>query len=99
GGALMRPLSCAMPVTDGGFRQTGFRVMMGEQFGLCLNRRWKLFLKYLPNASMVLLPRALQKRLIRRILNERMLEEIVRLWWDTSSVYNLRFDQPAQLPL
>ena len=41
---------------------------MREEFWLCLSGLSKLFLKYLRNALMVLLPRALQQGLIGCVL-------------------------------
>jgi hypothetical protein len=59
GGALMSTLSCSMPVTDSLFRQTGFRVVMGEQFGLCLSGLRKLGFQDLSDPLVMLLSRTL----------------------------------------
>jgi hypothetical protein len=68
---------------------------MRQQLRLRLSRVGKPLRQHLGQALMVLLPRAPEQRLIRGILDERMLKGIGCLWWYTSLVDNLRLDQPA----
>jgi hypothetical protein len=72
---------------------------MRQQFRLRLSRLGKLLGQHLGNALVVLLPCALEQRLIRHILDEGVLKHIGRLRWRTSLVDNLRLDQPAELLL
>ena len=59
GRAVAGSLTCLVPVVHGLFNETCLRVVMRQQFRLCLSGLWKLCLKHLGNALMVLLPRAL----------------------------------------
>jgi hypothetical protein len=50
--------------------------MMRQQFGLRLNQLGEAFLHHLGNALVVLLPCALEQRLIGCVLDEGMLKDI-----------------------
>ena len=65
-----------LQILHGQLCEAGFGVVMGEQRRLGFGDRRKLCLQYLGNALMVLLPRALEQRLIGRVLNEGMLEAL-----------------------
>ena len=71
-------------------------VMMCQQFGLGLHRLGKLRLQHLRNTLVVLLPCALQERLIGGLLDQRMLEDIRRLGWQPLLVEELCLHQLVQ---
>ena len=50
--------------------------MLRQHFGLRLHRRGELRLQHLGNLLVDLLPRALQERLIRRLLGEHVLKDV-----------------------
>src|SRR5215468_9722424 len=54
-------------------------VVPGQQFGLRGRGLRKLCRQYLGNALMVMLPGTLEERLIRRLLDEGMLEQVCSL--------------------
>jgi hypothetical protein len=60
GGALHSTLASALPVGHCLLRQAGFRIVMGEQFGLDIGDLGKLRRQHLSDPLMILLPRALQ---------------------------------------
>jgi len=72
---------------------------MRQQLGLGLDQCGKLGLQHLGNALVIVLPRALEQRLIRRVLDERMLERVGRLGWQTSLVHQFGVHQSTQLTL
>ena len=55
--------------------------MIRQQFRLRLGRLGKLLGEYLRNALMVLLPCALEERLLGGLLDQGMLEDVRRLRW------------------
>ena len=69
---LARPLQ----VGNGLRVEARFRVVMGQQLGLCLTELRKAFLEHLGNALMVLLSGALEQGLIGSFLDQRMLEDV-----------------------
>src|SRR5262249_33452314 len=71
---------CLLPVEHGLLGHAGLGVVLRHQLGLGLNHVGKALDEHLRNALMVLLPGSLQQRLIGRVLNQGMLEEIRRLW-------------------
>ena len=75
---------------------SGFGVVMRQQLGLGLASLWELCLQHLCNALVILLPRALEQRLIGRLLDEGMLEQIRGLWWHTALVEQLGLHQARQ---
>ena len=77
----MRPLPRPLPVADRLLREPRLRVVVRQQLGLRLDDLGKLRLQHLGNALVVLLPRALEQRLIGRLLDQRMLEDVRRLRW------------------
>src|SRR5262245_58506957 len=97
--ALDSSLCSFVPIPHRLLRETCLCRVMRDTFWLCLSNLWKLCLQYLGNTVVVLLPRALEQRLIRRVLDEGMLKDIRCLWWYPSVVDNLCLDQPAQLTL
>ena len=69
---------------------------MRQQFGLGLHGLRKLRLQHLRNTLVVLLPGALEERLIGGLLDQRMLEDIRRLRWQPLLVQELRLHQLVQ---
>ena len=65
-----------LPVTHGGRTEAGLREVMGEQLGLRFDGFGKPLDQYLRDPLVILLPVALQQRLIGGILNERMPERV-----------------------
>ena len=91
GGALERPLTRPLPMGHRRCAEARLGVMMCQQFGLGLHRLGKLRLQHLRNTLVVLLPCALQERLIGGLLDQRMLEDIRRLGWQPLLVEELCF--------
>ncbi len=67
-------------------------VVMREEFRLGLFGIWKSFCQHLSNLLVILLPLALQERLIGRVLNEGMLEEVACLWPKPALIEQLGFN-------
>jgi len=65
-----------VPIGQGLSPEVRFRVVPGQQFGLRGRGLRKLGRQHLGNALMVLLPRTLEERLIRRLLDKGMLERV-----------------------
>src|SRR5262249_42952149 len=99
GRMCMTTLACPLPVAHRLLVAARRRVVLGDQLRLGPDSLRELGLQHLGDALMVLLAGAPQQRLIGRILNERMLKGIRRLWWYTALVRNLCLDQPDQLSL
>ena len=79
GRALARSLPCLLPVGNGLRYEPRLGVVMRDQLGLGLDGLRKLLLQHLSDLLVILLPGALEQRLIGRILHQGMLEEIARL--------------------
>ena len=71
------------------------RVMVGQQLGLRRDRVGGSGFQHLRNLLVVHTPRAVEQRLIRRILDQRVLEEVGGLWQSTL-VEQLRCHQLTQ---
>src|SRR4029453_2630355 len=99
GGALEGSLAGPLPMGNSRCAEARLGVVMGEQFGLSFHRLWKLGLQHLRNALVILLPGALEERLIGGLLDEGMLEDVRRLWWKTALVHEFCVYQPVQLTL
>ena len=69
---------------------------MRQQFGVGLDGVGKPGLQHLCNLLVVALPCTLQQRLIGRLLNQRMLEELTGLRWHAALIDELRLDEPTQ---
>ena len=82
-----------LPVGDGLRLEPGLGVVMRQQLGLGLAVLGKLRLQHLRNALVILLPRALQQRLIGRVLDQGMLEDIRRLRRQPPLVEQLRLHE------
>src|SRR5262245_22389202 len=89
GGALERPLPGPLPIGNSRCAEARLGVVLRQQFELYLGRLGKLLGKYLRNALMVLLPCALEERLIGGLLDQGMLEEVSRLRWQPLLVEEL----------
>jgi hypothetical protein len=72
--------------------------MIRQQFGLRLDQLGKPCLQHLSNAPVVLLPRALEQRLIGRLLDEGMLEQIGSLRQRAALVEHLGLHQLPETP-
>jgi hypothetical protein len=53
--------------------------MVGDHFGLRLDRRWKVLGQHVGNAAMKLLAQAAQQACVGHVTHERMLELISRV--------------------
>jgi hypothetical protein len=69
---------------------------MGKELGRVAGHGGKLCGQRLHDAVMMLLPRALEQRFIRGLLDEDVLERVCRLWWQAMLVQHLGVDEPAQ---
>ena len=67
--------------------------MMCQEFWLCRHSLRKLRFQEVGNALMRPLSRALQQRLICRIPDQSVFEDIGRVRWRTSLIHNLRFNE------
>jgi hypothetical protein len=94
-GVLAGPL----PERYGLHPEACFRIMMRQEFRLGLRRLWKLCLQHLRNPLVVLLPGALQERLIGSILNESVLEEVRSLRRHATAVEQLSVRELLQAVL
>ena len=72
----MALLACPLPVGNGLRDETRLGVVMRQQLGLGLDGLGKLRFQHLGNALVILLPGALEQRLIGRVLDQGMLEDI-----------------------
>jgi hypothetical protein len=84
-GAFAGPL----PVEHGVLRKPSLSVVLGEQLRLGFRDLGKVFGQHLGNALMVLLARTFQERLIGRILDEGVLEDVPTAWRQTALVDQL----------
>ncbi|WP_410969709.1 hypothetical protein, partial [Salmonella sp. SAL4450] len=71
-------------------------VVVRQEFGLCFRRVGKPLGQHLSNALVILLARTLQQRLVRGILNQRMLEDVGCLGWYAPLVEQFGLDQLRQ---
>ena len=72
--------------------------MLRQHFGLRLHRRGELRLQHLGNLLVDLLPRALQERLIRRLLGQHMLKGIGPVGCRTRFVQELGMVKVLEVP-
>jgi hypothetical protein len=96
GRALAGVFTRALPVGNRVLRQTCLSVVVRQQFGLGGGDLGKAPLQHRSNALMVLLPRALEQRLIRRILDQGVLKTVGRLWRQPLLIQELRRHQLVQ---
>ena len=73
--------------------------MVGHQLGLHHRHLRELGLQGLGNPLVVALARSPQQGRIGRLLDQGMLEDIRRLWWEPPLVEELRLHQLVQPPL
>ena len=99
GGALAGVLARLVPEADGWRAQARLGVVMRQQFGLGRGGVWKLRLQHLGNLPVVLLPRALEQRLVCRVLDQGVLEDVGGLRWHAALIEHFRVDEPAQFVL
>src|SRR2546427_9169219 len=85
-------LSRLLPVGNSLLCEPSLGVVMRQQFGLRLDQLGKLCLQHLGNALVVLLPRALEQRLIGRVLDESMLKDLSGLGWHAPLVEQFGLD-------
>ena len=96
GGALQRPLASPLPIRYGVCRQPGFAVMVRDQFRSGLDRVGETAFEQFGDLAMVLLAGAPQQRLVRRILDQRVLEDVARPRRAAALVQEFGLDQPAE---
>ena len=76
GRALAGSLPCPLPIRDRLLNQSSLGVMMGKEFRLRFLDVRETRFQHLRNLLVILLAFALEQRLIGRVLNQRMLEEV-----------------------
>src|SRR5262249_14146365 len=86
GRALERAPPGPLPVPNRRLIESRLCVMMSHQLTRCRGSPASLRGEHLGRPLMVLLSRALQERLIGGILDERMLEDIPAVWWQTELI-------------
>src|SRR6516164_1636809 len=92
GGTLDGALTSFLPIAHRLCNEPCCRTVMRQQFWLSLSNLRKLGFQDLSDTLVVVLPRALQQRLVGCLLNQRVLKGVRCLWWYTSLVHNLRLD-------
>ena len=95
GGAAQRLVAGLAPPFDGGIGQTRLRKMMRQHFRLGRRRLRETVPQNLGDAPMQHLPPALEKILVGRILNERVLEAIVAVRRDALDEQNIGLDRKS----
>src|SRR6266568_4056096 len=73
---LDSPLASTLPIWNSLITSICPRIVLSQQFGLCLSHFWKVFFVHLRDALMVLLPHAPHERLIGHLLGESVLEGV-----------------------
>ena len=71
-----RALARSLPIVDRPLGQTGLRIVVGHEFGLRSGRQRESFDEGVGNARVKLLPPAHEHRLVRGLLDQRVLEEV-----------------------
>src|SRR6266566_5085101 len=97
--ALESALPGPLPIEQSLRMQAGCCVMLRQQFWLRLGGLGEALGQHLSNALVVLLPGALEQRLVGRILDERVLERVGRLRWESPLRDDLCLYQLRQCPL
>ena len=82
-------LSRSLPIGDGLYTQARLGVVLRQQLRLRLADLGKARLHHLGNMLMVPLAGTAQQRLIGRVLDQRVLEEIRRLRWQPLLIQEL----------
>jgi hypothetical protein len=96
GRAFEGTLARLLPVADGLCQQARLGMVVRQEFGLGRYGFGELGLQHLRNALVILLPCALEKRLICRILYQGMLKEVGRLGEETALVEQFGLDELCQ---
>src|SRR5262249_29733789 len=86
GRALESTPACLCKEGNRLFYESCLHIVMGQEFRLCLDCLRKARHQHLRNALMVLLPGALEQRLVCCLLNKGMLETIRRPRWHPALV-------------
>ncbi len=87
--ARARQLTGFVPRYDCLLGGASFRVVMRQQLRMGFDRLRESRFQELSHLQVVLLPGALEQRLICRILNERMFEDVTRAWRATALIQQL----------
>ena len=96
GRALRRPLAGLSPVGDGRLSEAGLRVVVGEQFGLFLDRLRKLLLQRFGDPAVLDAPIRSEQRVVGGVLDQRVLERVTRLRRVAALEDQLGFGKPPQ---
>jgi len=96
GRALDRLLPCLLPVGDSLHTQACLCIMMRQEFRLSLSGLGELGFEHQGNPLVILLSRALEQRLICRILNQGMLEKVACLRRQSSLIEHFSLYQFGQ---
>jgi hypothetical protein len=91
--ALDRSLPGILPIRQGLLYETRLTVVMRQQLGLSFDGLREPRFYRARDLFVIPLPRALEQRLVGRILDQRMLEHIARPWWLATLVEELGVDQ------
>ena len=86
----------SVPESDRLRRTIRLRVVMRHQFRLRACHLGKAVFQQLRRPLVILLASALQQRLVRRILDERMLEQVRGLWWCSALKNQARIDEALE---
>ena len=81
GRASSGQLAGAAPIRDRAFAKAAIREVSGQHFGLGIADLGELSLERFSDMRMQLLTLRLEKRLVRGVLHQRMLEGVGRIGW------------------
>src|SRR6516165_2912329 len=86
GRALKGALPGPLPIGQSLVMHAGSGVVLRDDFGLRFGGLGEALGQHLGNALMILLAGAPQQRLVGRVLDERVLEGVERLWWQSTLI-------------
>ena len=96
--SLPRPLPCLQPVVDGLLGQARLGEVVGEQFRLRLDGLRELRLQHLGDPPVELLPLALDQRVVQRVLEQGVLEDVGAARRPTLRIQDLGLHQLGRVP-
>src|SRR5262245_55232361 len=88
--AFARPLTRLEPVTDGLFGQTGFGEVVAQQLRLRLGGLRELRFQHLADRAVKLLALGLDQRVVQRVFEKCVLEDVRAPRWAAFWIQNLR---------
>lgn len=87
------------PVGDRFFDEPGFGVMLGEELELAVDQLGGMGFERFGDLRVQLLASAAQQAAVRRLLHQRVLEGVDRVWRRAALEHQLGSDQPSETGL